>query len=120
MFVLFFDDKNTLETDNIHELVFDYTKDPSFKWFSSELNKQFADAVIESSSSASISNKSQKQAIPIGLNKGDVVEANYKGRGEWKQGHISAINENNTFAIVYEDGEFELKAKEENIRPFSS
>ncbi len=30
------------------------------------------------------------------------------------------MNGNNTFAIVYEDGEFELKAKEGNIRSLPS
>ena len=42
------------------------------------------------------------------LKKGEIVEANYKGRGKWYKGIISADRGDNTFDILYDDGESEI------------
>ena len=47
---------------------------------------------------------------------GDVVEANFGGKGKWYPGKISMVHSNGTFDILYNDGDKERGVKPENLR----
>ena len=47
---------------------------------------------------------------------GDVVEANYGGKGKWYPGKIASANSNGTFDIEYDDGDSERGVTENRVR----
>lgn len=47
---------------------------------------------------------------------GDVVEANYGGKGKWYPGKVSSANSNGTFDIGYDDGDSERGVTASRIR----
>ena len=48
--------------------------------------------------------------------KGQEVQANYSGEGEWFRGKIAQVNSDGTYDILYDDGESEQGVTEANIR----
>ena len=53
------------------------------------------------------------------LQEGSAVEGRYvhgEGGKQWFQGKIAAINSNGTFAVSYDDGDYEASVRRENIR----
>ena len=55
-------------------------------------------------------------SAPVGLVEGTKVEGNYRGQGKWYPGKISAVNENGTYDIAYDDGENESGLDKELVR----
>eukprot|EP01045_Picozoa_sp_COSAG04_P018132 COSAG04_NODE_1656_length_6039_cov_1361.503095_3_plen_983_part_00 len=51
---------------------------------------------------------------------GDIVEANYRGRGKYFGGIIAAVNPNGSFAVKYHDGDCESQVPSCFIRKMSS
>ena len=57
---------------------------------------------------------SAKSNAPI--QDGSKVEANYRGRGKWYPGKVTRDRGDGTFDISYDDGESEIRVKEDMIR----
>jgi hypothetical protein len=55
-------------------------------------------------------------ASAISFARGDAVEANYKGKGKWFSGKISAVNRSGTYDVRYDDGDEENGIRSDNIR----
>ena len=51
-----------------------------------------------------------------GYRRGDNIEARYKGKSKWYKGSISRVNANNTYDILYDDGDTERGVRESLIR----
>ena len=47
---------------------------------------------------------------------GSQVEANYKGQGKWYKGEVTKVNKNETYDILYEDGDKERRVRRSRIR----
>jgi hypothetical protein len=47
---------------------------------------------------------------------GDAVDARFNGKSRWFPGRVSAVNENGTYGIEYDDGDTESALESENIR----
>ena len=56
-------------------------------------------------------------SLPLSLNEGDTVVADYRGRGKYYPGKISRVRLNGTYDVDYDDGEKELGVHAEFIRP---
>lgn len=54
------------------------------------------------------------------FHEGQEVEGNYGGKGKWYKGKIEACHGNNSFDILYADGDRERGVKAENIRSASN
>ena len=63
-----------------------------------------------------IINSDNTSAPVAGLVEGMKVEGNYRGRGKWYPGKISAVNDNGTYNIAYDDGENESGLDKELVR----
>ena len=57
-----------------------------------------------------------KALLGNGLQKGAMVEANYKGNGKWGSGIIKRVYLDGTFDIEYDDGETETNVPEDRVR----
>ena len=63
-----------------------------------------------------VASTSESQASGDGLVEGAKVKARFAGRGKHYPGTIEAVNADGTFAIRYDDGDKEAKAKREHVR----
>ena len=61
-------------------------------------------------------NGENETTIPLKLQKGDKVEARYRGREKWFKGKISEDRGDGTFDVDYDDGEKETRVREDLIR----
>jgi hypothetical protein len=55
------------------------------------------------------------QYIPLQM--GQRVEANFESSGQWFEGHIDKKNRDGTFAVQFEDGDYEDGLPKQSIRP---
>ena len=59
---------------------------------------------------------SNSRSYGAGLQVGAVVQANFEGNGEWFPGRIVRTNSDGTYAVQYEDGDFEESVHRQHIR----
>ena len=50
------------------------------------------------------------------IKEGTKIEANYKGKGKWFGGVVDKVRIDGTFDVAYDDGEFEERVDESNVR----
>src|SRR3569623_375320 len=62
------------------------------------------------------SNNRVSVSVSDSFREGDKIEGNYRGRGRWYPGKISKDRGDKTYDIDYDDGEFEARVSESNIR----
>src|SRR3569623_2021275 len=62
------------------------------------------------------SNNRASVSVSDSFREGDKIEGNYRGRGRWYPGKISKDRGDKTYDIDYDDGEFEARVSESNIR----
>ncbi len=51
---------------------------------------------------------------------GDIIEGRFKGKKKWYRGKISKVNNDDTFNILYDDGDKESNVKHQLIRMFDA
>ena len=60
--------------------------------------------------------QSQSQLPPSPKSAGDIIEANYHGRGKFYTGIVSAVNPNGTYRVQYHDGDCEDEVPAFDVR----
>ena len=60
--------------------------------------------------------KKKKKNKKKALKRWDKVEANFKGKGKWFKGKVSRVNDDDTYDILFDDGDRERKVPRDRIR----
>ena len=69
-----------------------------------------------SSSTAAAASSSPVVDGDIALAKGAIVEACFEGKGKWYPGKVDAVNDDGTYAILYDDGDREASVAPNLVR----
>jgi PUB domain/EF-hand domain pair/Histone methyltransferase Tudor domain 1 len=93
----------------------DDTYDISYDGGEKELSVA-ADLIRLISNASSSSSKYAADSAAVQLREGDKIEARYKGRERWYAGVIKRINRDDTYDILYDDGEREVGVEARLVR----